>query len=882
MRVWSLNDWSIRTKVAAIVALPLVVAISLGALRIESVVTDAADLSASADRYPRISETFNALDRAVADMASTGVPAPDSFLQTSSQFDGDLESVNDSAQFRNSVTGFQEALSDAEGLRVRLQSGPVPAADRAAIADKMRASIASLTNLGLSSLVDGLSEGRSIPRALGTALNDSLEGRRAAQTQQLLTSEPDRATSGLVNRSLGRERASLAGLSIELGAESPEIRELRALLDSRLNEFAEPNANMSEANASAQRSAEIYDAIGLRVAGQMGDALAEQAADRRQAAWIESALVLAAILAALALTLLVARSLTRPIRRLREGALNVAHHALPDEIEKIRMGGDVPEVTPVPVHTSEEIGQLARAVDDIHEEALYLAGEQTRLRLQVGNMFETLSRRSRSLVDHQLALIEELERDEEDPRRLDSLFRLDHLATRMRRNGANLMVLAGTQPRRNPNDQPVPLDTIISAAISEVEDYRRVSVVGVPDAAFAATAAADMVHLVAELVDNALRYSPPSSPVVVTAARAVAGGMLLEIVDRGLGMPAADIDDANDSLDFGGEVTPETARRMGLFVVGRLAQRHDVTVRLRATSDRGGKSGLTVSVHVPANLIVTTFPADGHGPPSDHGSAVASSARPGGSPLRTVGTGYSAEVDTDEAPVASPVASRRHDTDGTYPELTAAKLPRRRPGASGVDDLATSARARPSRAQPPPDREVLDPPSNTSAFFKARNAVHAGSRSNTGYERGGPPTNDVDRLHPVPSRAVPPEPNDDVAPDAPAVPAQVMPIYERMVSEWLLDPTAPRSQKGTWSTAADAGWAAASATQEPVTRRTGAGLPAREPGARLIPGAVARPDSGGVARRPEAVREKFASHFAGVRAGRSEGQTRRHRMEEDR
>ena len=143
----------------------------------------------------------------------------------------------------------------------------------------------------------------------------------------------------------------------------------------------------------------------------------------------------------------------------------------------MRAGGEPDRPEPLPVHTTEEIGQVAHAVDELHTQALLLAGDEARLRLLVNDMFETMSRRNRSLVDQQLSLIDRLERNEEDPERLDSLFRLDHLAARMRRNGANLLVLAGAQARRASSATPVPLSTIINAAASEVEDYRRVETV---------------------------------------------------------------------------------------------------------------------------------------------------------------------------------------------------------------------------------------------------------------------------------------------------------------------------------------------------------------------------------------------------------------------
>ena len=187
------------------------------------------------------------------------------------------------------------------------------------------------------------------------------------------------------------------------------------------------------------------------------------------------------------------------------------------------------------MHTSEEVGQVAHAVDELHEQAVLLAGEQSRLQLQVGDMFETLSRRSRSLVDQQLSLIDRLERNEEDPERLESLFRLDHLAARMRRNGANLLVLAGAQVPRE-QAEPVPVSAVINAAASEVEDYTRVVTATVPDSEIVGSVAGDLVHLLAELLDNALRYSPPISQVRVSAVHTGNGGLVIEVSDVGLGM----------------------------------------------------------------------------------------------------------------------------------------------------------------------------------------------------------------------------------------------------------------------------------------------------------------------------------------------------------
>ena len=332
-------------------------------------------------------------------------------------------------------------------------------------------------------------------------------------------------------------------------------------------------------------------------------AVDEQASAARTEAIRDSAIVLGAILLALLLVTLVARSLVRPLRTLRDSALRVAHDDLAREIDDVRSGKEPGPVEPIPVHTTEEIGQVAHAVDELHEQAIFLAGEQSRLQLQVGDMFETLSRRSRSLVDQQLTLIDRLERNEEDPDRLESLFRLDHLAARMRRNGANLMVLAGSKVPREQADA-VPVAALINAAASEVEDYARVVTATVPDSEIVGSIAGDVVHLLAELLDNALRYSPPISQVRVSAVHTGNGGLVIEVSDIGLGMTESDLRVANTRLQSGGEVTPYTARHMGLFVVGRLAQQHGLVVRLRSTVAGEPNSGTTAGVYVPSELLV--------------------------------------------------------------------------------------------------------------------------------------------------------------------------------------------------------------------------------------------------------------------------------------
>ncbi len=376
----------------------------------------------------------------------------------------------------------------------------------------------------------------------------------------------------------------------------------------------------------------------------------------------DALLTLAAFVIALVVVFLVARSLIRPLRTLRDGALKVAHTDLEQEIARVR-AGDEREPEPLPVYTTEEVGQVAHAVDELHTQALLLAGDEARLRLLVNDMFETMSRRNRSLVDQQLALIDRLERNEKDPERLESLFRLDHLATRMRRIGANLLVLAGAQVSRD-SRQSLPLASAINAAVSEVEDYKRVEIGGVPDSALIGRVSGDAVHMLAELIDNALRYSPPISPVRVTAVHTSNAGVLVEVHDDGIGMTDSDLRIANMRLHAGGEVSPDNTRHMGLFVVGRLAHMHGMVVRLRNTIPGQPSSGTTAELYIPPGLL-------------EHGAPIGSDARPFGA---AAGEQQPVHDDPHAARYAAPAVE--------LPALGPSGLPQRSPGSSGITGAA--------------------------------------------------------------------------------------------------------------------------------------------------------------------------------------------------
>ncbi|MFC5668468.1 nitrate- and nitrite sensing domain-containing protein [Kitasatospora misakiensis] len=311
---------------------------------------------------------------------------------------------------------------------------------------------------------------------------------------------------------------------------------------------------------------------------------------------LNSLIVVVALVLAGVLTGYVARSMILGMRTLRNAALAIADHRLPELVEKLsKTDPDRVDthVIPIPLHGKDEIGEVARAFDQVHRQAVALAAEQALLRGNVNAIFTNLSRRSQSLIQRQLALITDLENNEADPDQLENLFKLDHLATRMRRNGENLLVLAGEEAGRRWNT-PVPLVDVLRAAASEVEQYERVELAGIPEAEVVGAAVTDLVHLLAELLENATTFSSPQTRVLVNATRLPDGRVLVEIHDKGIGLTAEDFAEINEKLAEPPTVDATISRRMGLFVVGRLSQRHDVRVQLRPSGESAGTTSLVM------------------------------------------------------------------------------------------------------------------------------------------------------------------------------------------------------------------------------------------------------------------------------------------------
>ena len=354
------------------------------------------------------------------------------------------------------------------------------------------------------------------------------------------------------------------------------------------------------------------------------------------------------LLIVLLAAVLVARSLVLPLRRLRAGALDIASVQLP---ERVRLLSENPEtagsmeVAPINVPSQDEIGQVARAFDQVHSEAVRLAGEQALLRSSFNAMFVNLSRRSQTLIERLARMIDNLEQSEEDPDRLGSLFSMDHLVTRMRRNSENLLLLAGHENPRKWSES-VPLADIARAATSEIEQYNRVTLNIPPGVSVIGQAVSDVVHLLAELVENATIFSPKDTQVHVGMQELTSGGVLIEVVDKGIGVSEARLTDMNWRLDNPPTIDVSVSRHMGLFAVARLAERHRVRVRLRPAPPQG----LSALVWLPDSVIERTNrlgSGSGSGswsaqPVGARTRAVAgeSAALPSGRPPRRCAVGY--------------------------------------------------------------------------------------------------------------------------------------------------------------------------------------------------------------------------------------------------
>ncbi|MEU1993031.1 ATP-binding protein [Nocardia gamkensis] len=727
---WALGNWDLRWKVTAVLAVPLAVAVGLGVSRISSEFADS-------NRLADISENVAAIPSVTALSAQTATTAGSQMIslgsnqsvvtdQNLADLDKAIANAEKAVTRLDGVPGARTAidsmLTQAKGVRAQGKSVSTgPPSDTLALIDRVRSDSVRIVETTVGQVSDTAVDAAKL------RLVDSLNTRATLVSELAAFPEVLRSQQSGVQNFLiasNTERALLNVLAHRFSDGDTSIADLRAGIDTRIALLTSPQAQagqlpVGDLKKSLTDSLAVYEHVVGKATKDIDSAMNSLVTTAQRDAWTYTAVVIATILAALLLAVFVARSMIVPLHRLRLAALRVAESDLPHEVAQLRTGASPEEVPlePMPVRSTEEIGQLARAVDDIHGQALRLASDQAKMRSQVNDMFETLARRSKSLVDHQLTLIEAMEYDEKDPRLLENLFRLDHLAARMRRNGDNLLILAGTRQRRA-KSAPVEIADVLRAAISEVEDYERVKLGATPRGSLKEPAASDLAHLFAELLDNALRASPPETDVKFTFAQAHDQGLLIEVADRGIGMPPAEMADINHRLEQTAEPGPDTARHMGLFVVGRLAERHGLTVRLRPTFDTARDPGVTVTVHVPVGLIVAGKPSAAQAvtaqpqpvtpQPSPQAAAPqrpssmqmrAVTRTPGGNVMVTVDPGVSGPIPVAAKPTGTP--------SGPIPTGPGG-LPQRQPGSamsssgmrSEAQQSATSLRPAPGQQAP--------------------------------------------------------------------------------------------------------------------------------------------------------------------------------------
>lgn len=370
-------------------------------------------------------------------------------------------------------------------------------------------------------------------------------------------------------------------------------------------------------NAIAASMGEVEAGAQLAAAGR-ADPFAEGALTPAGAAVL---LGLAAVAASLVISVRIGRALVVELVSLRNTALEIAHRKLPQAMERLRAGEeiDVAAETPPGPPAEDEITEVGEALGTVHRAALSAAVERAELAGGISGVFVNLARRSQVLVHKQLALLDSMERRADDPNELGDLFRLDHLTTRMRRHAESLIILSGAAPGRAWR-MPVPLTNVVRAAVSEIEDYPRVEVRQLAEAAVVGGAVADLTHLLAELIENAAQFSPPHTKVRVSG-EPVGTGYVLEVEDRGLGMGPETLGDANRRIEQSESLDLFDSDRLGLFVVSRLSARHGVKVHLR-TSPYGGTTAVVLLPNsMLQSAITAAAPAGAPAAASSHGSA---------------------------------------------------------------------------------------------------------------------------------------------------------------------------------------------------------------------------------------------------------------------
>ena len=563
---------------------------------------------------------------------------------------------------------------------------------------------------------------------------------------------------------------------------------------------------------------------------------------------------IAIIVAAVAslFTIAVARSVLQPLHRLRMGAVELTGARLADTVRRVGQSSDNRDgapfgLKPIDVDAADEMGEIARAFDELRRELLRLAVGEAAHHGKLNATFVDLSHRGQSLMERQIRLLQHLEQGEPDAERLARLFRVKRIGNRMHRYSENLLILVGHEPSSGWN-QPIALGNVIRAAVSELEEYQRVSVNAQPDVAVVGPVVNDAVHLLIELTENATSFSAADMLVDISGRVLTSGGVLLEITDGGVGMTPKELAYANWQLENPPTADANIPKSIGLLVVARLAARHGIGVRLQS-ADFGG---LTALVWLPDAVLTEqgAMAAAGFG-----GFAGAGSRR--GLHEAVPDPGY---VTGQEAATA-----------------------RFAPSPGDIRDTTLGRRSVPNAGLP--STESWSP---TAARSTLRTGSHATTGSPASEALGDhvavADQPDPDLRNVPPGTAAPLSQETSTTADGVIVPPvgdlggeQRLPVFNAVESRWFKEgrnsPGSPGLTSATgsrWSSPADVGWRAASAADSPSSvGSTAAGLPIRQPNANLVPGTISSVEPVAPSRSAAAARERFAALKRGVDKGRA-------------
>lgn len=486
------------------------------------------------------------------------------------------------------------------------------------------------------------------------------------------------------------------------------------------------------------------------------DVAESQATEAFNSALITGGIAIGALAFSIITALVIARRLVSPLRRLTQAAA-VVRDRLPTLVEQVSVPGQGPtmDLDPIHIESSDEIGQLAMAFNDVNHTTIEVAREQAALRGSIAEMFVNVARRDQVLLNRQLAFLDDLERSEEDPTTLSNLFRLDHLATRMRRNAESLLVLAGIDSGRRVR-QPMPVSDVIRTASSEIELYDRVRLNLVTDPMMLGHNALNAAHLLAELLENATMFSEPHTPVEVTTER-TEQFVSVTVRDHGLGMTPEEIAEANSKVTSHAASDAVGAQRLGLFVVGRLADRLGAAVEFDTGSEN---TGTMVTVRFPAVLFLPddSMPLPQPTDPLE-ASTQAAAARVGFAPDGPAGSGSPvapAAPGTTSFPMAGGAQSA---PAAPQPQITApvsSAMPQPEPPAAVPVDLdaltdGTTALGMPRRRQSTPTASMQTTPTGSIVLPEIQTPMMPDI--SPGDEAAWTPPQDVAPGNSLPSRA---------------------------------------------------------------------------------------------------------------------------------